>query len=233
MQMFYTDQIFDQHAVFAHEEMKHLTHSLRKKEGDSIFFTDGKGNAFSGLLDTVSRHEATVRIVEKVFHPPIEPAFQLLIAPTKQHERIELIVEKATEMGIQRITPVSVKHAERTSIRQDRLEKVAISAMKQSLQYHLPVIDPLTDFDTILKNPYEGISLIGYCEGEDRKTLSESIVKGSPARCFIGPEGDFTEKEVSKALAAGFVKITLGQSRLRTETAAIFVCAAFKLIQEF
>lgn len=233
MQMFYTDQIFDQHAVFAHEEMKHLTHSLRKKAGDTIFFTDGKGYQYSGLLDVMSRHEVTVNIVSKVFFPKNEPAFQLLIAPTKQHERIELIVEKATEMGIQRITPVAVKHAERTSIRQDRLEKVAISAMKQSLQYHLPVIDPLTDFDTILKTPFEGLSLIGYCEGEDRKTLSESIVKGIPARCLIGPEGDFTEKEVSKALAAGFVKITLGQSRLRTETAAIYVCSAFKLIQEF
>lgn len=233
MQMFYTDQIFDQHAVFAHEEMKHLTHSLRKKEGDTIYFTDGKGYQYSGLLDAVSRHEASVNIVSKVFYPQNEPAFQLLIAPTKQHERIELIVEKATEMGIQRITPVAVKHAERTSIRQDRLEKVAISAMKQSLQYHLPLIDPLTDFDTILKTPFEGLSLIGYCEGDDRKTLSESFVKGVPARCFIGPEGDFTDKEVSKALAAGFIKITLGQSRLRTETAAIFVCSAFKLIQEF
>lgn len=232
MQMFYTDQIFDQQAIFAHEEMKHLTHSLRKKEGDTVFFTDGKGSLYSGLLDSVSRHEARVNIVEKQFFPKNEPAFQLLIAPTKQHERIELIVEKATEMGIQRITPVVVKHAERTSIRQDRLEKVAISAMKQSLQYHLPVIDPLTDFDTILKTPYDGVSLIGYCEGDDRQTLSASIVRGRPSRCFIGPEGDFTEKEVSKALAAGFTKITLGQSRLRTETAAIFVCAAFKLIQE-
>ncbi len=233
MQMFYTDQIFDQHAVFAHEEMKHLTHSLRKKEGDTIFFTDGKGYQYSGLLDSVSRHEARVNIVDRLYFPQTEPAFQLLIAPTKQHERIELIVEKATEMGIQRITPVAVKHAERASIRQDRLEKVAISAMKQSLQYHLPVIDPLMDFESILKMPFEGVSMIGYCEGEDRKSLSESITKGVPARCFIGPEGDFTAKEVSDALAAGFIKITLGQSRLRTETAAIFVCSAFKLIQEF
>lgn len=233
MQMFYTDQIFDEYAIFAHEEMKHLTHSLRKKAGDTIHFTDGKGYQYAGLLDAVSRHETSVNIISKVFFPQNEPGFQLLIAPTKQHERIELIVEKATEMGIQRITPVAVKHAERTSIRQDRLEKVAISAMKQSLQYHLPIIDPLTDFDAILKTPFDGVSVIGYCEGDDRKTLTESIVKGIPARCLIGPEGDFTEKEVSKALAAGFVKITLGQSRLRTETAAIFVCSAFKLIQEF
>ena len=117
--------------------------------------------------------------------------------------------------------------------RQKCSKKVAISAMKQSLQYHLPVIDPLTDFDTIIKSPFDGLSLIGFCEGDDRQTLSQSLIKGRSARCFIGPEGDFTEKELSKALSAGFVKITLGQSRLRTETAAIFVCSAFKLIQEF
>jgi 16S rRNA (uracil1498-N3)-methyltransferase len=208
---------------------------LRHKIGDTLHFTDGAGTMYEGILVEATKKNGILRIEKRVAHMPKPYYLHVAIAPTKQIERVEWFVEKATEIGIHEITPIYCHHSERRQLRIDRLEKVALSAVKQSLQAYLPKINPdipFSDFLTSTKtNNFQ--KMMGYCaDGVPRIHLKNKYIAGQNALILIGPEGDFSEKEVQNALLHGFSAITLGENRLRTETAGVMACGVIALMNE-
>ena len=147
-------------------------------------------------------------------------------------ERIEWFLEKATEIGINRVTPLLCRYSERKEIKNDRLEKVMVSAMKQSLKAYLPQLDELTKLNEFIRQPFEGQKFIAHCEEQHRELLKNAIKSGGNYLILIGPEGDFSTEEIELALNAGFLPVSLGDSRLRTETAGVVACHTFNLLNE-
>lgn len=230
MQLFYTTEILDETAHFPEEESRHITQSLRKRSGAVLKFTDGRGGLYEGILEESGRRTCTARIITREQSPHASPELTLAIAPTKQHERMEWLVEKAVEMGVGRILPLRTQHGERPVVRHDRLQRVALSAMKQSMRCYLPEIAPLQDLRTLADTGFEGFGGIAWCGEGARTELADCLPPGSPACILIGPEGDFSPEEVRRCTAAGFREISLGKARLRTETAALYAVAVYKLI---
>lgn len=216
------------------EESWHCTKVLRFKAGDEIAVIDGKGNFYEGQLSLVSEKKCLANIT---FGPKVQnkhPYYlHLAIAPTKNIDRMEWLVEKAVEIGVDEITFVRCKNSERTVIKEDRLIKIAESAVKQSLQSFIPKINPLTSFSDVLKTKSD-LKFIAHCEEETnpeeaRKHLKNFDLKNKSSLVLIGPEGDFSSEEISQAKTLGFSEISLGENRLRTETAGLFVCNVFAL----
>lgn len=220
MQLFYSDSIQDIRILLEEDEFHHLK-VLRRKEGDSISVTDGKGHLFSAEIKNIAKHhcEAEITATQTFNSPAYFP--HIAVAPTKNTDRMEWMVEKLVEIGVGEISFIQCEHSERKVIKTDRLKKIALSAMKQSLKYYLPVINELADFKTFVNTKYAGNLFIGYCETETAEFLPRQPFTGTGALVLIGPEGDFTPQEVETAKTAGFVPISLGKSRLRTETAAV------------
>lgn len=212
------------------EESWHCTKVLRFKTGDEIGLIDGKGNFYEGQLSVVNEKKCVANIT---FGPRIQnkhPYYlHLAIAPTKNIDRMEWLVEKAVEIGVDEITFVRSKNSERTVIKEDRLIKIAESAVKQSLQAFIPKINPLTNFADILKTKADN-KFIAHCEKETKKHLKNFDLKNKTSLVLIGPEGDFSVEEISQAKEAGFSEISLGENRLRTETAGLYVCNVFALV---
>jgi 16S rRNA (uracil1498-N3)-methyltransferase len=154
------------------------------------------------------------------------------IAPTKNMERIEWFLEKATEIGIDHINPLLCCFSERKEIKGERLEKVMVSAMKQSLKAYLPQLDPLTRFSDFISQPFEGQKFIAHCDEQHRDVLKQLILPNQQYLILIGPEGDFSPEEISLAIQAGFHPVSLGDSRLRTETAGLVACHTFNLMND-
>ncbi len=223
MQLFYAPDITTPLYTLPEEESGHCVRVLRLKEGDSLHITDGRGTLYRAVVEESHPKHCTIRIVEE--HPEWEKRpyrLTVAVAPTKNIDRIEWFVEKATECGIDRIVPILCDHSERKVVKQERLEKIAASAMKQSLKAYLPQIDPLTPIKEILAEPFEGVKLIAHCEEDmERIFLGDVVGKGDDVLVLIGPEGDFSVAEIEAARKAGFREITLGNARLRTETAAL------------
>ena len=223
MQLFYAPDITTPLYTLPEEESGHCVRVLRLKEGDSLHITDGRGTLYRAVVEESHPKHCTIRIVEE--HPEWEKRpyrLTIAVAPTKNIDRIEWFVEKATECGIDRIVPILCDHSERKVVKQERLEKIAASAMKQSLKAYLPQIDPLTPIKEILAEPFEGVKLIAHCEEDmERIFLGDVVSKGDDVLVLIGPEGDFSVAEIEAARKAGFREITLGNARLRTETAAL------------
>ncbi|MBO5693328.1 MAG: 16S rRNA (uracil(1498)-N(3))-methyltransferase [Tidjanibacter sp.] len=223
MQLFYAPDITTPLYTLPEEESGHCVRVLRLKEGDSLHITDGRGTLYRAVVEESHPKHCTIRIVEE--HPEWEKRpyrLTVAVAPTKNIDRIEWFVEKATECGIDRIVPILCDHSERKVVKQERLEKIAASAMKQSLKAYLPQIDPLTPIKEILAEPFEGVKLIAHCEEDmERIFLGDVVSKGDDVLVLIGPEGDFSVAEIEAARKAGFREITLGNARLRTETAAL------------
>ena len=196
---------------------------LRLKEGDSLHITDGKGTLYRAEVEDAHPKRCTIRIVEEHREWEKRPySLTVAVAPTKNIDRIEWFVEKATECGIDRIVPILCDHSERKVIKGERLEKIAISAMKQSLKAYLPTIEPLTPIRTLLEEEFDGVRLIAHCEEDmERIFMGNLINKGDNVMVLIGPEGDFSKEEIEAARKAGFKEVTLGKERLRTETAAL------------
>ena len=226
MIQFYSPDIEKNHFL-PDEEARHCVRVLRKNIGDEIVIVDGKGKRFFCRISSISRHNVEVEILrtETVpchWHPKIEIA----VAPTKNADRIEWMVEKLTEMGIDRFTPLKCEHSERKNINQERLNRIAVSAMKQSLKATCPEIDELTSFQQYVNEPFEGDKFICYCDNDKpRETLLDLKYSKRPVRILIGPEGDFSKEEVEEAFKMNYKPITLGESRLRTETAGLIACA--------
>lgn len=207
------------------EESGHCVRVLRKKVGDEILITDGKGNFYESIITDPHQKRCTVQIINTI-NQPRNWKFDLHIAfaPTKNIDRIEWFVEKATEIGIDRFTPTLCDHSERRQFKSERIEKILISAMKQSQKATLPILDDFIAFEKFVKQKFEGQKLIAHCYDVPKSSLKDIYCKGEPCLILIGPEGDFSEKEVKLALESGFKPVSLGESRLRTETAALVAC---------
>lgn len=200
----------------------HATKVLRKKAGDTIFITDGKGNLAQGTIQLATKKNVEVAI-DSIQTFPKPNKLHVAIAPTKTNDRFELFLEKATEIGISEITPVICYHSERKKVNTERYQKILISAMKQSQNFHLPKLNaPITLTDFISQADAK-TKYIAHCEDETKQSLTEK----EDALVLIGPEGDFSMDEINLAIQNGYVPLTLGSSRLRTETAGIVTTVLF------
>ena len=236
MHLFYTPDIdlSKPDYTLTEDESNHCVRVLRLVNGDEIWMCDGRGNMVYGRISDAHPKHCLVEITGCTPDFERRPyTLHIAAAPTKNIERFEWFIEKATEIGIDRITPLLSEHSERKVIKPERIEKVATSAMKQSLKAYHPVIDPLTSFRDLVSAPFDGEKLIAHCEPDpDKRPLSSSFSKGSPVLILIGPEGDFSSSEISFALAHGFRSVSLGQSRLRSETAGVVATHTVALINE-
>ncbi|WP_158976755.1 16S rRNA (uracil(1498)-N(3))-methyltransferase [Cellulophaga sp. L1A9] len=237
MQLFYNPDISQDipEFIFPTEESKHIVKVLRKKEGDLLHLTNGKGYLFEAEILRADLRKCAVKITKETYYKKNSPALHLVVAPTKMNDRYEWFLEKATEIGITEITPIICDNSERKVLKLDRMEKVLQSAMKQSLQYHLPKLNEPISAKTFItqNNPNtnkEQQFFIAHCEETEKIDLKERLTPGSNALILIGPEGDFSTPEIELALNLGYTPVSLGENRLRTETAAIFACATMKLI---
>lgn len=234
MQLFYNPSISEKATsfVFDKEESKHIIKVLRKKEGDTLLVTNGFGFLFKTEITIASDNKCTVKI--NSFEQQEKPKFQLhlVVAPTKMNERYEWFLEKATEIGIQEITPIICEHSERKVIKIDRFQKILESAMKQSLHYYLPQLNEPILFKDFLKKERNSQKFIAHCEETDKKSLKNELKTNEDVTILIGPEGDFSVKEIQLALEHNYIPVSLGQTRLRTETAAIVACHSVVLINE-
>ncbi len=221
MWIFYAPEISGEMELPA-EEAGHCVRVLRMKEGDRIKLTDGKGFFYDAVISAVSGKRCMVHIVEKEIQKPLWSGhIHIAVAPTKLMERNEWFVEKAVEIGVDEITFLKTDHSERDAIKMERMEKIAISAMKQSQKAQLPVMNGMISFRNFLERDIKCDRFIAHCESGDKVNLRDVVVSGHNALVLIGPEGDFSSSEIEMALKAGYRPVSLGPSRLRTETAAL------------
>ncbi|MCE5178323.1 MAG: 16S rRNA (uracil(1498)-N(3))-methyltransferase [Porphyromonadaceae bacterium] len=204
------------------QESQHCVKVLRMREGDTLTVTDGQGYFYECVLTEAHPKHCIVRIEHRTeMAKNRDFLLQIGFAPTKQMERNEWFVEKAVEIGIDRFTPLLSSYSERKELKKERLEKIAVSAMKQSQQAFRPAIDELIPFTDLVTRPFEGRKFIAHCHDLPKKPLAQTYRKGENAVILIGPEGDFSQEEIGNALANGFEPVSLGQTRLRTETACL------------
>ena len=226
MRFFYVPNVQDS-GELPEEEAMHALRVLRLKSGDEIMLTDGIGNFYKAEITVAATRKCVFKLLETIPQTPIwRGHLHLVVSPTKMMERMEWLVEKATEIGFDRISFINCDNSERRVIKVKRLEKIAVSAMKQSRKAWKPIIDEIVSFDELVAESTEGLRYIAHCYEEIKKVdlfnqLSISD-KDEDVTVFIGPEGDFSLSEVKKAIDAGFVSVSLGESRLRTETAALY-----------
>ena len=238
MQLFYCKDITpNAFCTLDAEESRHAVRVLRLREGDELNVTDGRGNLYRCQIVEANDKACVVEASEllSAFHFPLS-TLHLAVAPTKNPSRMEWLVEKSVEIGVGEITLLNCDHSERSFLKTDRLEKLAISAMKQSLHTVLPEIHPavsLRDLLSTFRFPLFTQKFIAHCEADKPRTPLASALKPSQnAVVLIGPEGDFSEEEIALALECGFQPVSLGPSRLRTETAALYAVTAFNLIND-
>lgn len=234
MQLFYFKDISqgDSGFSFDREESKHIIKVLRKKENDILHVTNGLGFLFTTQITLASDSKCTVRIIAAEKQQAPDFKLHLAVAPTKMNERYEWFLEKATEIGVGEITPVFCDNSERKIIKRERFDKIILSAMKQSNQCYLPQFNEAISLREFLKSDLKGQKFIAHCEDSEKKPLKSAIKTGEDTTIVIGPEGDFSAKEITMALENGFIPVSLGDTRLRTETAAIVACHSVVLINE-
>jgi 16S rRNA (uracil1498-N3)-methyltransferase len=234
MQLFYDATLTPADTVFSFdkEESKHIIKVLRKKDGDILHVTNGLGYLFTTKITLASEKNCTVKITAIALQEPLNYQLHLAVAPTKMNDRFEWFLEKATEIGIAEITPVLCDHAERKHINLERLEKVIVSAMKQSNQCYLPKIHPFTPFTAFVKAERTGQLFVAHCEETERASLKEKLILNQQTTILIGPEGDFSSAEIQLALQQKYQPVTLGSTRLRTETAALAACHSVAFIHQ-
>jgi 16S rRNA (uracil1498-N3)-methyltransferase len=225
MQLFFHSGITASTETFSFdkEESRHIVRVLRKKEGDSLAVTNGRGD----LLQTeiiLAGDKCTVRKISASHRPKRDYALHLAVAPTKMNDRYEWFLEKATEFGFDSVTPLICEHSERKAVKTERFEKVILSAMKQSLQSWLPECRGPESFKSFVSRAQQGKTLIAHCADGMRTDLKSAIAKGDSVTVLIGPEGDFSPAEIAMALDNGYIPVSLGHTRLRTETAALAAC---------
>ncbi|MEM9885483.1 MAG: 16S rRNA (uracil(1498)-N(3))-methyltransferase [Bacteroidota bacterium] len=233
MQLFYTTQIENTRAQLAVEERRHLN-VLRKKVGDFVHLVDGKGHIFKAEIVELNKKKCSLAIRAMIRADKLPFWLHIAIAPTKNIARFEWFLEKATEIGVQEITPIFCKHSERKRIRLDRLEKILISAMKQSNRTFLPKLNEAVDFSTFLalQTTLPAFRYIAHCEQSEKVDLWSNYQAGQDVVLMIGPEGDFDPSEIEVAKANGFLAVRLGEARLRTETAGIVACHTVQLMSQ-
>ena len=232
MNIFFCDQISGEIATLTEEESRHCIQVLRHKEGDEIHFIDGKGGWYRGSIIEAHKKHCQLRIVsaEQDFGKR-SYSIHLAVAPTKNINRMEWLLEKATEIGLDTFTPILSSHSERRVIKPQRLEKIVLSAAKQSGKAFLPDIRPMVTFDKFLKAPIpEEGKFMAYLGEDVNGLLKQNYQSKSDVCLLIGPEGGFSVQEATAANAAGFKLVSLGEGRLRTETAALMACHTIHLL---
>ena len=235
MQLFYAPDIILPLYTLGEEESKHCVRVLRLGEGDRLHLTDGRGDLH--LCEVVEAHPKRCKVrVISTEHEFEKMPYRLVmaVAPTKNIERFEWFLEKATEVGVSEFIPLETAHSERRTIKLEREQKVVTSAVKQSLKAYHPAMCDMTQFRKVLEMPFEGRRFIAHCgEAVKGKTyLAKALAAGEDAMILIGPEGDFSPEEVAAAVACGFEEITLGHQRLRTETAAVVAVTMVAVVNE-
>ncbi|MGB1308025.1 MAG: 16S rRNA (uracil(1498)-N(3))-methyltransferase [Oceanihabitans sp.] len=226
MQLFYNKDISEttKEFTFNKEESKHIVKVLRKSTGQTLQITNGKGWLFTAEITIADIKNCVVQIIAKKLQPKKTYNLHLAVAPTKMNDRYEWFLEKATEIGIDTITPIICDRSERKIIKQERFEKIIQSATKQSLNCYMPKLNPAMAFKDFLKQDFSNKLFIAHCEATNRKLLKSVLEPKVNTTILIGPEGDFSSKEIEQALQLNFIPVTLGETRLRTETAAIVAC---------
>ena len=215
------------------EEAAHALRVLRIAVGDALDITDGRGNLYRTEVASIAGKHCYVKAVEPVPVPKNwNGTFHLAIAPTKNMDRIEWLAEKATEIGLDAITFLNCRFSERKVVKCDRVERIVVSAMKQSLKYCKPVVSEMTDFKRFVAEERPGAKFIAHCHEGERVLLKEVMQAGEDVTLLVGPEGDFSPEEVKMAMEAGYKPVSLGNSRLRTETAALAACHILMLKNE-
>ena len=231
-QLFYNPELNNEtrQIAFSGEESKHIAKVLRKKKGDLIMVTNGTGWLFEATLETASPAscEATITNSQKFIQPM--HWLHLAVAPTKNSDRFEWLLEKATEIGVNEITPVICERSERKTVKAERLIRIMESAMKQSKRVYLPKLNPAIRLSEFLDQEHPGLRFIAHCHEEEKLELKRRVAPDKDITILIGPEGDFSDAEVDLAYEKGFYPVSLGEARLRTETAAVVACATVNLI---
>ncbi len=233
MQLFYVPNISGAEVVLNETESKHAVRVLRLQNGFRVNLIDGKGGFYEAEIADANPKKCRLSIVKstKDFGKK-DFNLHIAIAPTKNNDRFEWFLEKATEIGIDEITPLLTSHSERKSINHERLEKILVSAMKQSLKAYLPKLNHLTSVkELIFNNKFEN-KFIAYCDDIQKIHLKDLVQKGKDTLILIGPEGDFSPDEIQMAIENGFKVVSLGEARLRTETAGIVACHIVNLANE-
>ena len=234
MQLFYKPEIDinTENFSFDKEESRHIIKVMRKSSGDILFVTNGLGYKFRTEITLASDNKCMVKIIssEKAEKPPYH--LHLAVAPTKMNDRFEWFLEKATEMGISEITPLICDRSERQYVKTERFHKIIHSAMKQSLQYYMPKLNEPLAFRDFMKLENEGLKCIAHCEEIEKKLFKDILKPNQNVTVLIGPEGDFSTKEIQLALDNKYIPVSLGNTRLRTETAAIVACHSVVFINE-
>ncbi len=235
MYLFYAPDIATS-LVLPEEESQHCVQVLRASCGEHIHITDGQGSIYEAEITNPHRKHCEVKIVGVEQPAPLHEGYiHIAIAPTKNIDRLEWMVEKCTEMGVDEITPLLCRFSERKTINDDRLQRIMVSAAKQSLKATFPRINPLTSFADVVRSAQAQDKRIAHCidgynASDSKSALQHCIVRGHSAVVLIGPEGDFSPEEVQMALDNGFQPVSLGKARLRTETAGLVACHTAILI---
>lgn len=232
MQIFYAPQIEGYAYQLPEDESKHCIRVLRMQIGDELYLTDGLGNLHTARITDGNPKRCLVQIVSTQKEFGKRPFnLHIAIAPTKNIDRFEWFLEKATEIGVDTITPLLCERSERKEVKVDRLQKIVISAMKQSVKAYLPIINEIQLFKNFIKSNHQSdIKAIAHCNSWDLEPFQKVIHAGSDVLVLIGPEGDFTPAEVNLALNSGFTGVSLSTSRLRTETAGVVACHTANLV---
>jgi len=233
MSLFYVPNIATC-SVLPEEESQHAVKVLRLQVGAEISVVDGIGGFYKAKIINPHPKHCGFEIIEtSADFGKRDYKLHIAIAPTKNIERLEWFIEKATEIGIDQITPIICRFSERKIVKEERLEKIIVSAAKQSLKAYFPKLNPLSTFDDLLKKHEASQKFIAHCYEEDKRLLQTEIDKSSDVLILIGPEGDFSKEEVQKAISLGFTPVSLGESRLRTETAGVVACHTAAIINQF
>mgnify|MGYP000972400565 FL=1 len=234
MQLFYNPTIDEttENFSFDKEESKHIIKVLRKKDTDILFVTNGLGLLFKTEITLASDNKCTVKILSFEKTEPSKFQLHLAVAPTKMNDRYEWFLEKATEIGVHEITPIICDRSERKVVNKERFDKILLTAMKQSNALFLPKLNEAISFKEFMKHKNNGIQLIAHCEETGKKSLKSVLKTNENITLLIGPEGDFTEKEIALAVENNYVPVSLGNTRLRTETAAIVACHSIVFFNE-
>ena len=235
MQLFYSPTLTEQTKTFVFDktESRHIVRVLRKSEGDTLKITNGNGILATAEITIASDKKCQVTLLrfskqKKSWNYHLHIA----VAPTKLNDRMEWFLEKATEIGIDEITPIICHHSERKVVKTERYEKIVLSGMKQSLKFHLPKINEAVSFKNFINSKPTGELFIAHCEEQDKKSFKHEIKPATDITILIGPEGDFSPTEIEMALQNKYTPVTLGESRLRTETAALVACHSVAFVNE-
>lgn len=226
MQLFYNPNIqaTDTSFTFDSNESKHIIKVLRKKNGDELWITNGNGYLFEAKIIDDNIKKCKVELISSKKTYAKSHWLHMVVAPTKMNDRFEWFLEKATEIGVDEITPIICDRSERKVLKLERMHRVLESAMKQSLQTYLPKLNEPINLSDFLDKPVTGLQFIAHCEDSERHELKRRVAADKDVTILIGPEGDFSPNEIKNALAKGYAPVAMGTTRLRTETAAIVAC---------